>query len=133
MTSALLLTHNHFDHAGCAGQFAAAQLYIQREEIDRYRAALRLPSRFEFLTRNCEPELLDVLDARDRIGRLTLADGQHAVTDHIIVKCAYSKRVIGTYRLYLFAAQLEDETMMAWRDQVALATSGGRGIGGATN
>ena len=80
--SALLLTHNHFDHAGCAGQFAAAHLYIQREEIDRYRAALRLPPRFEFLTRNCEPTLPDVLATQDRAGRLTLADGRHAVTEH---------------------------------------------------
>jgi N-acyl homoserine lactone hydrolase len=63
---ALLLTHNHFDHAGCAGQFPGVHLYIQREEIDQYRAALRLPPRLEFLTRNCEPRLLDVLDERDR-------------------------------------------------------------------
>ena len=94
--SALLLTHNHFDHAGCAGEFAASHLYIQREEIDRYRAALRLPPRFEFLTRNCEPGLLDVLEERRRAGRLTLADGRHAVTDEISLLPAFDTHTAGS-------------------------------------
>jgi len=106
---ALLLTHNHFDHAGCAGEFAGAHVYIQREEIDRYRAALRLPPRFEFLTRNCEPELLDVLDAADRAGRLTLADGQHAVTDQISLLPAFDTHTAGSQYVLL-----EDEASGPW-------------------
>ena len=41
----VLLTHNHFDHAGCAGEFPNAHLYIQRREVTEHLAALlaRLP------------------------------------------------------------------------------------------
>lgn len=94
--SGLLLTHNHFDHAGCAGQFGQARVYIQREEIDRYRAALRLPPRFEFLTRNSEPGLLEVLTDRDRRGLLTLADGHHTVSDHISLLPAFDTHTAGS-------------------------------------
>jgi len=93
---AVLLTHNHFDHAGCADQFPRAHLYIQREEIDRYRAALRLPPRFEFLTRNCEPRLLDILAERDRAGRLTLAEGGYPVTDQITLLPAFDTHTAGS-------------------------------------
>ncbi len=99
--SALLLTHNHFDHAGCAGEFDAARIYVQREEIDRYRAALQLPPRFEFLTRNCEPELLDVLAAAESRSGLTLADGPHAVTDHISLLPAFDTHTAGSQYILL--------------------------------
>jgi len=94
--TALLLTHNHFDHAGCAGEFPAAHVRIQREEIDRYRAALRLPPRFEFLTRNCEPELLEVLAEREKKGLLTLADGRHVVTGDISLLPAFDTHTAGS-------------------------------------
>jgi glyoxylase-like metal-dependent hydrolase (beta-lactamase superfamily II) len=35
----ILLTHNHFDHAGCVDAFPAAHVYIQRREIEHYLAA----------------------------------------------------------------------------------------------
>ena len=107
--SRLLLTHNHFDHAGCAGQFEAAHIYIQREEVDRYRAALQLPPRFEFLTRNCQPELLEVLAARDRSGLLTLADGRHLVTDQVSLLPAFDTHTAGSQYVLL-----DDEDSGPW-------------------
>jgi len=107
--TALALTHNHFDHAGCAGEFTTARLFIQREEIDRYRAALRLPPRFEFLTRNCEPRLLDVLDAANRDGRLTLADGRHAVTGQISLLPAFDTHTAGSQYVLV-----DDEAAGPW-------------------
>jgi N-acyl homoserine lactone hydrolase len=71
----VILTHNHFDHAGCAGEFRNAHIYIQRREITEYRAALAMPRRFEFLTRSCEAALPDLLEERGRAGLLEVAPG----------------------------------------------------------
>ncbi|MET0417202.1 MAG: MBL fold metallo-hydrolase, partial [Actinoplanes sp.] len=60
----ILLTHNHFDHAGCVAAFPDAHVWIQRREIDSYVAAARKPGRFEFLTRSCQADLPAHLAAR---------------------------------------------------------------------
>lgn len=64
----VILTHNHFDHAGCAGAFPNAHVYIQQCEITQYEAALRRPPRFEYLTRSCQPDLPALLAERERDG-----------------------------------------------------------------
>jgi glyoxylase-like metal-dependent hydrolase (beta-lactamase superfamily II) len=35
----VVLTHNHFDHAGCVPDFPNAHVYIQEEEIASFRAS----------------------------------------------------------------------------------------------
>lgn len=81
----VILTHNHFDHAGCAAEFRNAHLYIQRREISEYRAARAMPRRFEFLTRSCEPTLPELFDKRGAAGLATLADGELEVAPGVVL------------------------------------------------
>lgn len=90
------LTHNHFDHAGCAGAFRNAHLYIQRREIAEYRAALAMPRRFEFLTRSCEPTLPGLFEERARAGLATLADGELEVAPGIVLRPAFGTHTAGS-------------------------------------
>jgi glyoxylase-like metal-dependent hydrolase (beta-lactamase superfamily II) len=92
----VILTHNHFDHAGCAGAFRNAHLYIQRREIAEYRAALARPRRFEFLTRSCEPALPTLFDERARAGRATLADGELEVAPGVVLWPAFGTHTAGS-------------------------------------
>ena len=92
----VILTHNHFDHAGCAGQFRNAHVYIQRREITEYRAALALPRRFEFLTRSCEPALPEFLDERAAAGLATLADGELEVAPGVVLWPAFGTHTAGS-------------------------------------
>ena len=92
----VILTHNHFDHAGCAGAFRNAHIYIQRREITEYRAALAMPRRFEFLTRSCEPALLDLLDERGRAGLATLAEGELEVAPGVVLWPAFGTHTAGS-------------------------------------
>lgn len=90
------MTHNHFDHAGCAAAFPSAHLYIQRREVEEYQAALALPRRFEFLTRSCEPTLPTLLDERARAGLATLADGELEVAPGITLRPAFGTHTAGS-------------------------------------
>lgn len=92
----VLLTHNHFDHAGCAAAFRNAHLYIQRREITSYRAALAMPRRFEFLTRSCEPVLPGLLEERGRGGLATLAEGELEVAPGIVLRPAFGTHTAGS-------------------------------------
>ncbi|MGH3246965.1 MAG: N-acyl homoserine lactonase family protein [Trebonia sp.] len=92
----VVLTHNHFDHAGCAGAFRNAHLYIQRREITSYRAALAMPRRFEFLTRSCEAALPELLDQRARAGLATLADGELEVAPGVVLWPAFGTHTAGS-------------------------------------
>jgi len=88
----ILLTHNHFDHAGCVDAFPAAHVYIQRREIERYLAAAARPGRFEFLTRFCQADLPQRLDSR----RATLVDGVAEVAPGIELRPAYDTHTAGS-------------------------------------
>jgi N-acyl homoserine lactone hydrolase len=92
----VLLTHNHFDHAGCVGSFPNARVYIQRREIERYQAALALPRRFEFLTRACQPDLPELLAARARAGEVTYADGDLTPMPGIELRPAFDTHTAGS-------------------------------------
>jgi N-acyl homoserine lactone hydrolase len=92
----VILTHNHFDHAGCAGEFRNAHIYIQRREITEYRTALAMPHRFEFLTRSAEPALPELLDERGRAGLATLADGELEVAPGIALWPAFGTHTAGS-------------------------------------
>jgi glyoxylase-like metal-dependent hydrolase (beta-lactamase superfamily II) len=92
----VLLTHNHFDHAGCVADFPSAHVFIQRREMTSYEEALALPRRFEFLTRSCEQTLPDILGKRAREQRLTWADGDLAVLDGIDLRPAFDTHTAGS-------------------------------------
>jgi N-acyl homoserine lactone hydrolase len=92
----VILTHNHFDHAGCAGEFRNAHVYIQRREVTEYRAALARPRRFEYLTRSCQPGLPELLDERARAGLATLADGELEVAPGVTLWPAFDTHTAGS-------------------------------------
>jgi len=92
----VLLTHNHFDHAGCAAAFRNAHLYIQRRELAEYAAALALPRRFEFLTRSCEATLPALFEERARAGHATLAEGELEVAPGVVLRPAFSTHTAGS-------------------------------------
>lgn len=92
----VLLTHNHFDHAGCVAEFPNARVWIQRREMDAYREALALPPRFAFLLRSCAADLPGVLAQRAADGQLSYADGRAQVLPGIEVRPAFDTHTAGS-------------------------------------
>lgn len=88
----ILLTHNHFDHAGCVDAFPGAHVWIQRREIDSYLAAAARPARFEFLTRSCQADLPRRLAAR----QATLVDGVAEVAPGLELRPAHDTHTAGS-------------------------------------
>lgn len=88
----ILLTHNHFDHAGCVADFPDAHVWIQRREIDNYLEAAARPGRFEFLTRSCQADLPRQLAAR----KSTLADGPATVAPGLELRPAHDTHTAGS-------------------------------------
>jgi N-acyl homoserine lactone hydrolase len=68
----LVLTHNHFDHAGGVEFFPNARVYFQEREISKYMWAVGLPDRLQWLTSATDPDLLLWLVNRMKQGKLTL-------------------------------------------------------------
>ncbi|WP_344519897.1 N-acyl homoserine lactonase family protein, partial [Paractinoplanes durhamensis] len=88
----ILLTHNHFDHAGCVDKFPNAHVWIQQREIESYVAAKSRPPRFEFLTRSCQPNLPEHLATR----QTTLVDGYAEVAPGITLHPAHDTHTAGS-------------------------------------
>lgn len=88
----ILLTHNHFDHAGCVDAFPAAHVWIQRREIDSYLAAAARGGRFEFLTRSCQADLPRQLAARPA----TMVDGAAEVAPGVALRPAHDTHTAGS-------------------------------------
>jgi N-acyl homoserine lactone hydrolase len=88
----VLLTHNHFDHAGCVDAFPAAHVWIQRREIESYVAASARPARFEFLTRSCQADLPQQLAARPA----TLVEGVARVAPGLELRPAFDTHTPGS-------------------------------------
>jgi N-acyl homoserine lactone hydrolase len=88
----ILLTHNHFDHAGCVDAFPGAHVWIQQREISTYRAAAARPARFEFLTRSCQADLPEQLAGRPS----TFADGPATVAPGLSLRPAYDTHTAGS-------------------------------------
>jgi N-acyl homoserine lactone hydrolase len=92
----VILTHNHFDHAGRTSAFPNAHVHIQRREIAEYEAALKRPRRFEYLTRSCEAGLPALLVERDREGLATYLDGAAEIGPGLAVRPAFDTHTAGS-------------------------------------
>lgn len=75
----VILTHNHFDHAGGVERFPNAHVYIQQREVERYLWASGLPPHLQWLTTAVDPDLMLALVQRMKAGKLTLVDGEAEV------------------------------------------------------
>jgi glyoxylase-like metal-dependent hydrolase (beta-lactamase superfamily II) len=52
----VVLTHNHFDHAGNVDAFPNAHVYIQEEEVRKFLWTKSLPERLDWMTTACDPD-----------------------------------------------------------------------------
>jgi N-acyl homoserine lactone hydrolase len=92
----VVLTHNHFDHAGCVPDFPNAHVYIQEEEIANFRANQKLPSRFGFLLNTCQVDLPDELDRRAAENLSTLVPGAASLGSGIRLQPAFGTHTAGS-------------------------------------
>ena len=75
----VILTHNHFDHAGGVEFFPNAHVYIQAREVSKYMWASGLPDRLQWITSATDPDLMLWLVGRLKQGKLTLLDGESEI------------------------------------------------------
>lgn len=92
----VVLTHNHFDHAGNVDAFPNARVYIQSREISNFVEGRALPDKFSFLTIACDPDLLLSLVARMKAGLLTVLDGPEEILPGIRVTPAIETHTAGS-------------------------------------
>lgn len=92
----LVLTHNHFDHAGAVDLFPNAHIYLQEREVSHYLWAKGLPDRLQFLTTAVDPELMLSLVQRLNRGLLTLVDGEREVLPGVTVRPAFDTHTAGS-------------------------------------
>ncbi len=92
----MILTHNHFDHAGGVEMFPNAHVYIQEREVSRYLWAKGLPDRLQWLTTATDPDLMLWLVNRMKAGKLTLLDGEREILPGIRVVPAHDTHTSGS-------------------------------------
>jgi glyoxylase-like metal-dependent hydrolase (beta-lactamase superfamily II) len=93
----VILTHNHFDHAGGVDLFPNAHVYIQEREVSHYLWAKTLPDRLQFLTTAVDPDLMLSLVQRMNRGKLTLIDGEGEVLPGVTVHPAHDTHTAGSH------------------------------------
>lgn len=92
----VILTHNHFDHAGNVGAFPNAHVYIQEQEVRKFLWTKSLPKRLQWLMVACDPDDLLTMLAFWKEGRLTLLDGDAQVLPGIRVVAAHDTHTLGS-------------------------------------
>lgn len=92
----VVLTHNHFDHAGNLDAFPNAHVYIQAEEVEKFLWAKTLPDRLDWITTACDPDDLMALMERWKAGKLTLVRGDLEILDGIRVVAAHDTHTLGS-------------------------------------
>lgn len=102
----VVLTHAHFDHAGCVGEYPRAEVWIARSELMAMQAAL-VDSDWHLGYRRRELELLQgrslqEVDARARVGSLELEVVGGHTPGMLAVTCAEGLLLAGD-NAYLFA------------------------------
>jgi glyoxylase-like metal-dependent hydrolase (beta-lactamase superfamily II) len=97
----VILTHNHFDHAGGLDFFPNAHVYIQAREVQNYMWAKGLPERLQWLTTAIDPALMMTLVERMTEGRLTLIDGELEILPGLTAVPAHDTHTAGSQYLTL--------------------------------
>ena len=92
----VILTHNHFDHAGGTEFFPKAHFYIQEREVSKYLWAACLPDRYQWLTTGCDPDLMVLLSHYIKQGRLTLVQGNLEIMPGVEVVAAHDTHTAGS-------------------------------------
>jgi glyoxylase-like metal-dependent hydrolase (beta-lactamase superfamily II) len=92
----VILTHNHFDHAGGVDSFPNAHIYLQSREVHKYMWACGLPDRLSWLTTATDPDLMLSLVQRMKDGRLTLLDGEAEVLPGVTALPAHDTHTCGS-------------------------------------
>jgi N-acyl homoserine lactone hydrolase len=92
----VILTHNHFDHAGGVEFFPNAHVYLQAREVHNYMWAKGLPDRLQWLTTAVDPDLMMTLVDRMRDGKLTLLDGEAEVLPGVTAVPAHDTHTAGS-------------------------------------
>jgi N-acyl homoserine lactone hydrolase len=92
----VLLTHNHFDHAGGVDSFPNAHIYLQAREVHKYLWAKGLPARLQWLTTATDPDLMLSLVQRMKEGRLTLLEGPTEVLPGVTAIPAHDTHTAGS-------------------------------------
>jgi N-acyl homoserine lactone hydrolase len=72
----ILLTHAHWDHMGNLDAFPNATIYLQSEELRRWRWALALPERMAHLRTGVEADDFRALSERMEAGDVRLVEGR---------------------------------------------------------
>jgi N-acyl homoserine lactone hydrolase len=92
----MVLTHNHFDHAGGVEFFPNAHVYIQEREISRYLWAAGLPDRLQWLTSAVDPDLMLWLVQRSKQGKLTVVQGEKEILPGLTLVPAHDTHTSGS-------------------------------------
>jgi glyoxylase-like metal-dependent hydrolase (beta-lactamase superfamily II) len=92
----MILTHNHFDHAGGVEAFPNAHVYIQEREVSKYLWAKGLPDRLQWLTTATDPDLMLWLVNRMKQGKLTLLSDDTEVLPGVRAIAAHDTHTLGS-------------------------------------
>ena len=92
----MVLTHNHFDHAGGVEAFPNAHVYIQEREVSRYLWAHGLPERLQWLTTATDPDLMLWLVGRMKDNRLTLLERDMEILPGVRAIAAHDTHTAGS-------------------------------------
>jgi N-acyl homoserine lactone hydrolase len=92
----VILTHNHFDHAGGVEFFPNAHVYIQAREVEKYLWSSGLPDRLQWLTSATDPDLMLWLVNRRKHGKLTLVEGEAEIMPGVRAVPAYDTHTAGS-------------------------------------
>jgi N-acyl homoserine lactone hydrolase len=93
----MILTHNHFDHAGGVEFFPNARVYFQAREVSRYLWATSQPERLQhWLTSAVDPDLMLWLVNRMKHGKLTLLEGETEVLPGVRLVPAHDTHTAGS-------------------------------------
>lgn len=92
----VIITHNHFDHAGDVEAFPNARVVVQRREVENWLSVLCVPQRMRWLTTGLDPDDLFALLEVARQGRLDLVDGPADVLPGVSVRPAFDTHTAGS-------------------------------------